>query len=155
MDRAFELLGLAAAAFMRFGVNVLALVIGALVLACLLFKGGRETLVICVDSLAEGAKNALPVGIACAIVGIVIGTLTLTGIASTLIDGRSLDAWRAAIKPNTKVLFLETPANPTLEIIDLRAVADIAHRGGARLIVPRCCYRRYAMARPHWRRPRK
>jgi TRAP transporter 4TM/12TM fusion protein len=40
---------------------------------------------ICLDSLAEGAKNALPVGIACAIVGIVIGTLTLTGIASTLI----------------------------------------------------------------------
>ena len=78
-------LGLAAAAFMRFGVNVLALVIGALVLACFLFKGGRETLLICVDSLAEGAKNALPVGIACAIVGIVIGTLTLTGIASTLI----------------------------------------------------------------------
>ena len=78
-------LGLAAAAFMRFGVNVLALVIGALVAACLVFKGGRETLMICVDSLAEGAKNALPVGIACAIVGIVIGTLTLTGIASTLI----------------------------------------------------------------------
>ncbi|MFI0842764.1 TRAP transporter permease [Mesorhizobium sp. IMUNJ 23232] len=78
-------LGLAAAAFMRFGVNVLALVIGALVAACLAFKGGRETLAICRDSLAEGAKNALPVGIACAIVGIVIGTLTLTGIASTLI----------------------------------------------------------------------
>jgi TRAP transporter 4TM/12TM fusion protein len=78
-------LGLAAAAFMRFGVNILTLVIGALVLACFLFKGGRETLLICVDSLAEGAKNALPVGIACAIVGIVIGTLTLTGIASTLI----------------------------------------------------------------------
>ncbi|MFU0507909.1 TRAP transporter permease [Pseudaminobacter sp. NGMCC 1.201702] len=78
-------LGLAAAAFMRFGVNILALVLGALVLACLLFKGGRETLAVCIDSLAYGAKNALPVGIACAIVGIVIGTLTLTGIASTFI----------------------------------------------------------------------
>jgi TRAP transporter 4TM/12TM fusion protein len=78
-------LGLAAAAFMRFGVNVLALVLAALVAACPVFKGGRETLAICRDSLAEGAKNALPVGIACAIVGIVIGTLTLTGIASTLI----------------------------------------------------------------------
>jgi TRAP transporter 4TM/12TM fusion protein len=78
-------LGLAAAAFMRFGVNVLALVIGALVIACLTFKGGRDTLIICRDSLAEGAKNALPVGIACAIVGVVIGTLTLTGIASTFI----------------------------------------------------------------------
>jgi len=78
-------LGLAAAAFMKFGVNVLAIVIAALVAACVFFKGGRETLAICRDSLAEGAKNALPVGIACAIVGIVIGTLTLTGIASTFI----------------------------------------------------------------------
>lgn len=78
-------LGLAAAAFLRLGVNVLALVIGALVLATLTFRGGRESLLICRDSMAEGAKNALPVGIACAIVGVVIGTLTLTGIASTFI----------------------------------------------------------------------
>src|SRR5690606_10465553 len=78
-------LGLAAAAFMKFGINILAAVIGTLIVACVLFKGGRETLGICRDSLAEGAKNALPVGIACAIVGIVIGTLTLTGIASTFI----------------------------------------------------------------------
>nr|MBA3446159.1 TRAP transporter large permease subunit [Pseudaminobacter sp.] len=78
-------LGLAAASFVRYGVDILALVIGALVAACFLFKGGRETLTICVESLAEGAKNALSVGIACAIVGIVIGTLTLTGIASTFI----------------------------------------------------------------------
>lgn len=78
-------LGIASAAFLRYGVNVLALLLGLLVTACALFKGGRETLGICVDSLAEGAKNALPVGIACAIVGIVIGTLTLTGIGSTFI----------------------------------------------------------------------
>ncbi|NKN39628.1 TRAP transporter permease [Agrobacterium sp. a22-2] len=78
-------LGLASAAFLKFGVNILVLVIGALILACVVFKGGRQTLAICRDSLAEGAKNALPVGIACAIVGIVIGTLTLTGIASTFI----------------------------------------------------------------------
>jgi TRAP transporter 4TM/12TM fusion protein len=78
-------LGLGAAAFLRFGVDVLVMVIGALVVACALFRGGRETLRICVESLAEGAKNAVPVGIACAIVGVVIGTLTLTGIASTFI----------------------------------------------------------------------
>jgi TRAP transporter 4TM/12TM fusion protein len=77
--------GLSAAAFVRFGVNILMLVIGVLIVATALFKGGRETLAICRDSLAEGAKNALPVGIACAIVGVVIGTLTLTGIASTFI----------------------------------------------------------------------
>nr|HRO16162.1 TRAP transporter fused permease subunit [Paracoccus sp. (in: a-proteobacteria)] len=46
-------------------------------------RGGRETLRICVDSLADGAKTALPVGVACALVGIVIGTMTLTGAATT------------------------------------------------------------------------
>lgn len=57
------------------------------------------------------------------------------GIESTLVDGVSLDAWAAAIRPNTKVLFLETPANPTLEVIDLKGVAAIARKAGARLIV--------------------
>ena len=57
------------------------------------------------------------------------------GITSTLVDGCNIDAWKHAVKPNTKVLFLETPANPTLEIIDLRAVAVVAHSAGARLIV--------------------
>jgi TRAP transporter 4TM/12TM fusion protein len=78
-------LGLAAASFLRYGVDILGLVILALAAGCFFVRGGRETLVICVESLAEGAKNALPVGIACAIVGVVIGTLTLTGIASTFI----------------------------------------------------------------------
>ena len=78
-------LGLAAASFLRFGVNFLLAVIVALIAACAVVKGGRETLAICRDSLAYGARAALPVGIACAIVGIVIGTLTLTGIASTFI----------------------------------------------------------------------
>ncbi|GGH61426.1 TRAP transporter fused permease subunit [Frigidibacter albus] len=78
-------LGLASAAFLELGVNFLALVIGALVLACAVFQGTRPTLGIVRDALAQGARNALPVGIACAIVGIVIGTLTLTGIASTFI----------------------------------------------------------------------
>ncbi len=78
-------IGIAAAAFLRYGVDVLMLVIGALVVACAVFQGGRATIRLCIESLAEGAKNALPVGIACAIVGIVIGTMTLTGIASTFI----------------------------------------------------------------------
>ena len=78
-------LGLAAASFLRYGVDFLAIVILALIAGCLFVKGGKETLAICRDAMAEGAKNALPVGIACAIVGIVIGTLTLTGIASTFV----------------------------------------------------------------------
>ncbi len=57
------------------------------------------------------------------------------GITSTLIDGRDLNAWKAAIQPNTKIVFLESPSNPSLEIIDVRAVADIAHSVGALLMV--------------------
>lgn len=78
-------LGLAAASFLRFGVDLLAIVIAGLIVACAVFKGTRPTIGIIRDALAQGARNALPVGMACAIVGIVIGTLTLTGIASTFI----------------------------------------------------------------------
>ena len=57
------------------------------------------------------------------------------GIAFTLVDGRDLDAWRAAARPETKVFFLESPTNPTLEVVDIAAVAEIAHAAGARLVV--------------------
>ncbi len=57
------------------------------------------------------------------------------GVACTLVDGTDLAQWKAAMRPNTKVLFLESPTNPQLEIIDIAAVADIAHAGGASLTV--------------------
>jgi len=57
------------------------------------------------------------------------------GVTSTLVDGTKLDEWEKAVRPNTKVFFLESPSNPTLEIIDIKAVAAIAHRVGARLTV--------------------
>ena len=76
-------LGLAAGAFLQWGIWVVASVVAALVAVNALTKGGRETLVICRDALADGAKTALPVGIACALVGIIIGTMTLTGAANT------------------------------------------------------------------------
>ncbi|AKI00004.1 TRAP transporter, 4TM/12TM fusion protein [Hoeflea sp. IMCC20628] len=76
-------LGLIAAAFLQFGIMVILAAVLALVAWNALSKGGRETLVICRDALAEGAKTALPVGVACAVVGIIIGTMTLTGAANT------------------------------------------------------------------------
>ena len=57
------------------------------------------------------------------------------GIATSLIDGRDLSAWQAAMRPNTRMVFFETPANPTLELVDIRAVSDIAHAHGALVIV--------------------
>lgn len=69
------------------------------------------------------------------------------GVASTLVDGTDIEQWKAAVKPNTTALFLESPTNPTLEIIDIAAVADIAHTVGARLIVDN------VFATPLWQSP--
>jgi len=57
------------------------------------------------------------------------------GVSSTLVDGRDPANFAAAMQPNTKVVFIETPTNPTLELVDIKAVADIAHAHGAVLIV--------------------
>src|SRR5208283_3645847 len=55
------------------------------------------------------------------------------GVASTLVDGSDLGQWRAAMRPETKLLFLETPTNPCLEVYDIAAISGIAHENGARL----------------------
>ena len=69
------------------------------------------------------------------------------GIANTLVDGTDVDQWQSALTPATKMLFLETPANPTLAIVDLKAVAGIAEAAGARLVVDN------AFATPALQRP--
>jgi O-succinylhomoserine sulfhydrylase len=57
------------------------------------------------------------------------------GITSTLVDGRDLSQWERAIKPGTKAVFFESPTNPTLELVDVAAVAKLAHKVGALVIV--------------------
>ena len=57
------------------------------------------------------------------------------GVTSTLVNGTDLDAWKKATQKNTKAFFLESPTNPTLEVIDIAAVAEIAHSVGAKLVV--------------------
>ncbi|MBI1407531.1 MAG: O-succinylhomoserine sulfhydrylase [Caulobacter sp.] len=57
------------------------------------------------------------------------------GVETTFVDATDLDAWRAAMRPNTKVVLVESPANPLLEITDIAAVAKIAHAAGAKVVV--------------------
>ncbi|MEP3247827.1 MAG: O-succinylhomoserine sulfhydrylase [Sneathiella sp.] len=57
------------------------------------------------------------------------------GVGITLVDGTEIDQWKNAITPKTAAVFLETPSNPTLEIVDLESVADLAHKVGAKVIV--------------------
>jgi TRAP transporter 4TM/12TM fusion protein len=75
-------LGLLAGAFLWLGVTLVLVLVAVLVLMSLFVRGGTETLQACRDALADGARQALPVGLACAVVGIVIGTMTLTGIGT-------------------------------------------------------------------------
>ena len=69
------------------------------------------------------------------------------GIASTLVDGLDLDQWKRAMRPNTRSCFLESPTNPTLDVLDIPSIAEIAHQGGARLIVDN------VFATPIWQSP--
>jgi O-succinylhomoserine sulfhydrylase len=57
------------------------------------------------------------------------------GVTSTLVDGKDLAQWRKAVRKETRVLFLETPTNPTLEVYDIAAIAEIARDAGAKLVV--------------------
>ena len=57
------------------------------------------------------------------------------GVASTIVDGTDLDQWRAAMRPNTKTVFMETPTNPNLEVVDIAEVSKIAHAAGATVVV--------------------
>jgi O-succinylhomoserine sulfhydrylase len=57
------------------------------------------------------------------------------GITTTIVDGEDFGAWEKAMRPETRMLFLETPSNPTLSIVDLKAVAKIAERHGALMVV--------------------
>ena len=69
------------------------------------------------------------------------------GIASTLVDGTRLEEWRAAVRRETKVFFLESPTNPNLDLVDIAGVAAIARECGAKLVVDN------VFATPLWQHP--
>jgi O-succinylhomoserine sulfhydrylase len=60
------------------------------------------------------------------------------GVESTMVPQTDVGAWKAAVRPNTKILFAETPTNPLTDVCDIQALADIAHNAGALLAVDNC-----------------
>jgi O-succinylhomoserine sulfhydrylase len=60
------------------------------------------------------------------------------GVETTFVSQTDIGAWKAAVKPNTKLLFAETPTNPLTEVCDIQALADIAHNAGAFLALDNC-----------------
>ncbi len=64
--------------------------------------------------------------------------LTRFGVETDFVSLTDLDAWEAAIRPNTRMLFLETPSNPLTEIADIKRLAELAHARGCLLVVDNC-----------------
>lgn len=60
------------------------------------------------------------------------------GIETTMVDPADVEGFRRAMRPNTRIVFLETPSNPLTEILDIAALAEVAHAGGALLVVDNC-----------------
>ncbi|MBN9451811.1 MAG: TRAP transporter permease [Bosea sp.] len=75
-------LGLLCGLFFWYGILVIVALVVGLIFVNLFSKGGAETVAACREALADGARQAIPVGVACAVVGIVIGTMTLTGVGT-------------------------------------------------------------------------
>jgi O-succinylhomoserine sulfhydrylase len=65
--------------------------------------------------------------------------LTRYGVEVTFVDGTNLDEWRAAVRPDTRAVFFESMSNPTLEVIDIKSVSEIAHSVGATVVVDNVC----------------
>ena len=90
------LIGLGASSFFKYGIGAIISLALAMALVLWFVRGGRHTLKMALNALAEGAKHALPVGVACALVGVIIGVLTLTG-AATLFAGAIIQLGQSSL----------------------------------------------------------
>ena len=88
--------------------------------------------------LKAGDHLIAPRGVFGTVVPLFDQILAKLGILTTWVDLPDLDQWRAALRPNTKLFFVETPSNPACEIADIAALADIAKKAGAVLAVDNC-----------------
>lgn len=101
-------------------------------------SGMAAILTLCLSLLKQGDHIVSSRGLFGSTVGLFNNFLAKFGISVSYVDLADLAAWDAAVRPNTKLLFAETPTNPLVEIADIRALADIAHRHGALLCVDNC-----------------
>ena len=107
---------------------------GAILLMCMgLLKSGDH--VICSHSMFGST------------IKLIGGEFAKFGVQSTFVSQTDVGEWQAAVKPNTRLLFAETPTNPLTEVCDIAALADVAHRAGALFAVDNC------FASPVFQRP--
>ncbi len=101
-------------------------------------SGMSAVLSVCMALLQSGDHIVAARGLFGSTTGLLRKHLSRFGVQTTFVPIDSLDAWEGAIQPNTRMLFVETPTNPLTEIADIAALADLAHRHDALLVVDNC-----------------
>lgn len=101
-------------------------------------SGMSAILMMCMGLLQSGDHVVCSQAMFGSTIKLIGSDLAKFGVQSSFVPQTDIDAWRAAVRPQTKLLFAETPTNPLTEVCDIAALADIAHRAGALLAVDNC-----------------
>ena len=101
-------------------------------------SGMSAILMMCMGLLQSGDHVVCSQSMFGSTIKLIGSDLAKFGVQSSFVSQTDVDAWRAAVRPNTKLLFAETPTNPLTEVCDIAALADIAHKTGALLAVDNC-----------------
>lgn len=101
-------------------------------------SGMAAVLTLCLALLKQGDHIVSSRGLFGSTLSLFGNILTKFGIEVSFVDQTDTTAWERAVRPNTRLLFAETPTNPLVELVDIAALADIAHRHGALLAVDNC-----------------
>src|SRR5450830_794628 len=107
--------------------------------ACIGTSSGMSAIMLmCMGLLKAGDHVICSQSVFGATIRLIAGEFGKFGVESTFVSQTDVAQWQAAVKPNTKLLFAETPTNPLTEVCDIRALADLAHGAGALLAVDNC-----------------
>ena len=101
-------------------------------------SGMSAILMMCMGLLKSGDHVVCSQSMFGSTIKLIGSDLAKFGVESSFVSQTDVDAWRAAVRPNTKLLFAETPTNPLTEVCDIAALADMAHKAGALLAVDNC-----------------
>ena len=107
--------------------------------ACMGTSSGMSAIVLmCMGLLKAGDHVVCSQSVFGSTIKLIAGEFGKFGVQSTFVSQTDVAAWKAAIQPNTKLLFAETPTNPLTEVCDIAALAEVAHQAGAWLAVDNC-----------------
>jgi O-succinylhomoserine sulfhydrylase len=107
--------------------------------ACVATASGMSAILATAMALLKSGEHIVSSsGVFGATVQLFSNVLSKFGVETSYVDGPGLAAWKAALLPNTRFLYVETPSNPLTEVFDIRALADLAHSSGTLLVVDNC-----------------